>query len=262
MRSIKRPPPEAFAVLDAFAAQHPTATWEGFREHDNGLGYRALRQALCEAQHGLCAYCEVTVDRPRLDGLRAQVEHVVEKSRSDELGRNLHLDGGNLVLACTGGGRVELQPPLYHPPLPENLSCGQSKELRGKEAPLVDPRELPPSPPLLRVNDTGSITIDSANCGVAGIDEQTLDQTVDVLGLRCPRLQSAREDWWFDLLVLTEDLIAAESPDGLEELAREILLPDAGGRLSPFWTTSRSFFGQLAETLLAEDAHPPGRNIE
>ncbi|MEZ4464180.1 MAG: hypothetical protein R3F43_06605 [bacterium] len=246
MKAMGRPPPQAFTALDAFAARHPDETWETFRDLDNGQQYRALRQALCDAQHGLCAYCEVAVDRPRLDGLRAQIEHVIEKSRSSELGRNLHLDGRNLVLSCTGGGRMELQPPLYHPPLPENLSCGQSKELRGKSVQLVDCRDLPLAPPVLLVDDTGRIVTDPEGCHMARVDERALDQTVDVLGLRCPRLQSGREDWWIELLVLSEDLLEAEDADGLAALARGVLLPDAEGRLSPFWSTSRSFFGTRA----------------
>ena len=38
----------------------------------------------------------------------------------------------------------------------------------------------------------------------------------------------------------------------VEEVARQVLSPDADGRLLEFFTTARSYFGDAAETVLAE----------
>lgn len=247
MKPVRPLPAAARVGLEQFRAANPDADWEAFREHDGGVPYRELREALCDAQRRLCAYCEIDLRRPT-SALRVQVEHFLEKSRSAELGQNLHLDPDNLLAACTGGGRSELGKPHYAPPTPDNLSCGQSKERVGKDAQVLDPRLLSLLPGLCIVDDTGAIRADADACQAVKVDVALVEETIRVFGLQCRRLRKAREDLWLDLLVKTEDLL--DDVDALTRLAADYLLPNGAGDLLPFWTTIRCFFADVAEPIV------------
>ena len=70
---------------------------------------------------------------------------------------------------------------------------------------------------------------------------------IDHLGLNVPRLRIARSTLYHELQrgfdALGEDTMWTA-------FAVAQLLPDTDGRLAPFFTTARSFFGPLAERIL------------
>jgi len=72
---------------------------------------------------------------------------------------------------------------------------------------------------------------------------------VEVLNLNAKRLCLARERWWEDLVERNREAIGAAH---IEAWVRAVLTPDEDGRLVPFFTTSRTYFGPLAERVLAE----------
>ena len=103
-------------------------------------------------------------------------------------------------------------------------------------------------PSLFRVLGDGEITADLTACRSQGVDPARVTRTIETLGLNVPRLRDARaahrRDLELDWTVYDGDqnkIIAA---------ARRELLPDDAGRLPAFFTTTRSFFGPLAEAVL------------
>jgi len=197
-------------------------------------------------QHGLCGYCEIG-----LVELDRQVEHVVPRS-DPEHGALRALDVTNFIACCKGG-----ENPLfaldhladrdrYLKPPKRNRSCGQKKG-HDARADCVDPRDLPALPSLMRVLEDGAIEADPEACTSAGVPATRVTLTIEVLNLNAERLRLARERRWSALNGEWGDFF--EDPDLMHQAARSELLPE-DGRLRQFFTTSRCYFGPLAEQVL------------
>ena len=221
-----------------------------FCDYDNGSAFRELRQALVDIQHGLCGYCEID-----LIPNDQQIEHIIP--RSDPTSGATHtLDPGNLMACCIGGtgknffgpGALKKDPERFSAPVKDNQSCGQAKGSRYDQS-FIDPRTLPDLPSLLYVQDDGKLVIDECRCMAAGVSVGGMERTVDILGLNAPRLRRAREERWNDFNKTWINYL--DDAEVMERLAREELLSDAGGILSKFFTTNRSYFSPLGERILA-----------
>ena len=242
IRGLDGPPPG----LSAYRAEEPNgANWDGFRAHRSRESYRELADALTDRQHGLCGYCEIEIAASR-----RQVEHVIPRSHPQQ-GKSRALDETNLIACCHGGTtRSDAGDSTYYMPPPKaNMSCGQRKD--NKLIP-VDPRTLPELRSLMRVGPDGRIEVDKDACRVEGRAANGVGKTIELLGLNVERLRLAREERWRELEKGWEDLQGNE--DLMREVARGELLPDDNdGRLSRFFTTSRSYFGPLGEAILEEE---------
>ena len=79
--------------LHNYAQAFPDETWEHFRRR-NRRGYREVKQQLLQDQHGLCAYCEISIklaeNEDNVDDFR--VEHFFPKVGTQLSGHNYHLD--------------------------------------------------------------------------------------------------------------------------------------------------------------------------
>ena len=136
----------------------------------------------------------------------------------------------------------------YLDPVPHNQSCGQAKDNR-VNGDFVDPRDLPPSPSLMRVLDDGRIEADAEACVSAGVAETHVANTIEMLNLNAERLRVQRERRWN---ALNDEWVEHfDVPALIDAAARGELLPE-GGRLPRFFTTSRCFFGPVAERILDE----------
>ncbi|OOV35153.1 hypothetical protein BV61_01345 [Candidatus Synechococcus spongiarum LMB bulk15M] len=100
----------------------------------------------------------------------------------------------------------------------------------------------------MRVNyETGQISADAEACKDASIDVSKVEETIRILGLNVDRLKVARREHWRAL-----SKYLANSED-IREAARRELLPEEGShRLKKFFSTTRSYFGPVAEEILAE----------
>ena len=224
------------------------STWDGFGSHRGSSdAKRELAEALQAVQHGLCGYCEMDLhDRDR------EVEHVVPRSDSAH-GPELALDHSNLIACCRGGTSPDLSEDAFRfiRPIRANRSCGQAKG-DSMDGDFLDPRALPCLPSLFRVLSDGEITPDCEACRDHNVDVARVKKTISMLGLNVPRLKRAREEHWKSLAGNWHpDLGDAEK---LRAAARGELLPGEAGELSKFFTTTRSFFGPLAESILGETA--------
>ncbi len=213
--------------------------WVGFRSHNSGAAYRELREALTQNQHGLCAYCEIEIKEGR-----RQVEHVVPQS-DEKSGEMKALDIVNMVACCLGGTGLDEDTRRVE------TSCGQAKGNQNEEN-FVDPRALPAIPSLVRVLDNGLIEADENACLTAGFAPDRVTRTIEILNLNVERLRSAREKWWNDLQEESGHIDGLDDPGRRNAWMRSVLTPDEDGRLEPFFTTSRCYFGGPGECVLRQ----------
>jgi uncharacterized protein (TIGR02646 family) len=216
--------------------------WETFENFESGVAKLEVANALANSQRGLCCYCETTL----ISGDR-QVEHVVPKS--DPLhGLALAVDATNMLASCKGGTERIFaadaldDPARYLPPVRDNMSCGQRK---GKTV-VMDPRTLPTVRSIFVVTADGKILTNPEVCNEHGIATIEAEQAIIELGLNVERLRIQRAEIMTSLSSLPVDA------EILDALARGTLLPDESGQLRPWFTTTRSFFRELAESILAQ----------
>ena len=223
-------------------------SWDEFRSHDSGRAYRELRNVLTRGQHGLCAYCEIG-----LATHECQVEHVLPQS-DPVVGTARQLDITNMLACCLGGTKRPSgwsgtdRAAKFLEPVAANTSCGQAKaDLVDPR--FVDPRTLPDAPALLRVLEDGNIQADEDACRQTNFAPDRLTRTIEILNLNADRLRRTRSRQWSDLVELSAQ-VADERQMGA--WIRTVLSPDEAGNLAPFFTTSRSYFGPLSESILTE----------
>ena len=226
------------------------ATWEGFGSHRGSSGAkRALADALASIQHGLCGYCEISL-HPR----DREVEHVIPRSDRARGGTERALDHTNMIACCKGNASMPHHPDIrgdstrFRLPPRLHRSCGHAKG--DTSAPgFLDPRTVPASPSLFRVLGDGEIMADPAACRSEGVDPARAARTIEILGLNVARLRDARAAHRRALELDWASYHGDQSK--IRAAARRELLPDEAGKLPGFFTTTRSFFGPLAEAVLA-----------
>ncbi len=237
-------------LADYLHTEGDAGTWAGFRDHRAEESWRELMEALVALQHGLCCYCEIALHRSD-----RQAEHVVPQSAADA-GRANALRPSNLAACCKGGSARSFaanglaDEDRYAKPVARNLGCGQAKADRIHTHFLDPRRDLPSSAPLFRARRNGRLDPHPEACQAAGVPVAHVEQTIEILGLNVRRLQRARRKAWRKL---GEDWAGRlGDPDQADAVARHILLPDEGGRLAAFFTTSRTWLGAVGERVLAE----------
>lgn len=216
------------------------ASWRGYRR---GARYQQLAETLSSLQHGLCGYCENDIrDADR------QIEHVVPRSHP-RYGRKRTFDAANMIACCKGGTSDDAAIRADKERFPGE-SCGQAKG-DNTDPDFIDPRSLPALPSLLRVRANGRIEADDRTCAQVGVAVNRVKRTIEILGLNVERLQRTRErhrrrldEGWQDF---------ADDGTTMERWARQILFPNGDGNLYRLFTTSRSYFGELGERVLAEE---------
>ena len=241
IRALDKPTPGLADYLDC---DGDMASWEGFRSHRAGAAYRELIEALQAIQHGLCGYCELDVTEQD-----RQVEHVVPQS-DPQRGAARALDAANLIACCKGGTSITDDDERWHPPVKHNRTCGEAKGA-STDPNFIDPRTLPALPSLTRVRLDGRIEVDEEACAAEDVDAGRVNRTIEILGLNVERLRLAREKRWRTLDDNWERYHA--DPQVMTKAARMELLPDVDGNLPRFFTTSRSYFASLGESILTDE---------
>lgn len=188
--------------LTNFKAQNPNGTWDDFRNHEQGVLYKRLKQHICNDQMYLCAYCEINLDCENEHEIK--VEHFKSKSGSPPGGINWHLEWSNLLAVCLGGTN---EGDDYQ--LPVNLSCDSYKSHYEDKNKIIDkdwtgkillPLTLSDAHNLFNFDKgTGRLLPNEACCNSISIDgkpaTETLEivnKTIEVLNLNCSRLNNAR----------------------------------------------------------------------
>ena len=256
VRSLSSEPPllATYRANPAAGAQHPATAaawvWGRFRKRAPDA-YRELVEELARRQQGLCVYCEhrLVDEQGALIAERYQVEHVLPKSGA--VGRALAWT--NLALACWGMGSSSA-----------DKSCGAAKADRALPT-GCEPRALPLLKPLVDVGTDGKFIVNAANCALAGLSPQDVEDTIAILNLdsddsdriRKPR-QDAGDVTRATVTQLLQALVAAnvahaQQQQAFEELIASRLCPNAVGSILPFWSAERSALGAPAETWIANN---------
>ena len=219
------------------------ASWEGYRRRPAGQHrYRELVERLAGLQHGLCGYCEINlVENDR------QVEHVVPQSDPSR-GAALALDAANMIACCRGGASDNPDVQEDHERSGER-SCGLAKGRKSLPE-FADPRRLPDLPSLMRVRPDGRIEVDASACQTVERPASDVEKAIEILHLNVPRLRRARESYWNNLAEAMRDY--QHDSNAMRAWAQSRLLTQQNGNLHKFFTTSRSYFGELSERILAE----------
>ena len=249
IRALEEPTP---GLVEYQEEELESATWEGFGSHrGSSEAKRELAEALVAVQHGLCGYCEIGL-HPR----DREIEHVIPRSDTARGGVARVLDHTNMIACCRGNAAephhpdIRDEPSRFRPPVRKHRSCGHAKEDKS-DADFLDPRAVPALPSLVRVFGDGEIAPDKLACMATGVDAARVERTIKTLGLNVPRLKEGRAARW---RALEEDLHHyGEDRTKIRAAARRELAPGELGRLPAFFTTTRSFFGQLAEAILEPD---------
>jgi uncharacterized protein (TIGR02646 family) len=250
--------PAAPAVLAQFVSDPSTPnTWPAFGNYQAGAGRKELTAALVEQQHGLCAYCEIA-----LVSDDTRVEHFVPQS-DPVFGATLAVDHRNLMAVCMGGSNANFGPTALNPdpgryldPVRANMSCDAAKG-NTPATMFLDPRSVPAFPSLFSVNEDGVLSADPASCATQGLDVTAVETHILGLRLNVGRLRNQREAVRAALTQTYQIFSERPQPIFQQQLlafAENQLLPDESNRLSRFFTTTRSFFGPIAEQILE---HPP-----
>lgn len=239
IRRLRAVPP---GLAEFRAQQTAASSWDDFRDHRGGKAHRQLLDTLGVLQHGLCGYCEI-----ELEQTDRQVEHLIPKSDPAD-GRRLAFEVSNLIACCKGGTKSHgRNGDRRADPVRRNCSCGQAKGA-SRDPAFLDPRDLPALPSLTRVRPNGRLEADRESCALAGFDPERVERTIAILGLNVERLRTARRRHWLALDSQWQPHRA--DPEVMTEGAREELL--LGDLLPRFFTTVRSYFGESAESVLAE----------
>lgn len=249
IHKLNKPTPGLAKYLDA---EGDDTNWDGFREHNASASYNELIEKLIDVQHGLCGYCEIN-----LTDLDRQIEHVIPQGDPQQ-GASKEVDVTNMIACCKGGTWSVFAPSekssdedRYLEPVKNNMSCGQAKRDRN-DTDFLDPRKLPALPSLTKVLDNGRIEADKEACESADIPTARVTRTIEILNLNAERLRLAREVRRNDLVELSGQADDPDDPSKMDAWIRSVLTPDENGRLEPFFTTARSYFGLLAEHVLEQ----------
>ena len=226
------------------------ASWDGFGSHrGSSQAKQELVAALDANQHGLCAYCEIDL-HPK----HRQIEHVVP--RADCLhGASRALDVTNMLACCRGNAsgsaaaEVRSDPVRHLLPVKRHMSCGQAKEDTADER-FLDPRTIPALPSLVRVLADGELEADEDACSDMDVAVDRVEYTINTLRLNVLRLKDGRATRLRQLRNQLEPY--GSDQDAWRDAAKVELLPGESSTLPRFFTTARSYFGNLGEEVLAE----------
>ena len=131
--------------LCSYVKAFPDETWEHFRRR-NRRGYREVKQQLLQDQHGLCAYCEISIKlaefEDNVDDFR--VEHFFPKVATQLEKHNYHLDWHNLLGVCHGGSQPYVSDPEWRYSSRKNdRSCDVPKGGKPISERILNPLKIP-----------------------------------------------------------------------------------------------------------------------
>lgn len=207
-----------------------TSRWSSF-------GHKALVQSrLLNQQFQLCCYSEVRADRL---GLGYHIEHVENKSQAPRR----TFDETNLAASALssdelpsfvkedvfGGHAVGKQASVD---MARFIHCYQADCAR-YFAYLSDGRVVPSE-------------------GLSLHETERAQYSIDLLNLNSAYLVELRQQWWDELDSLEQEHNTKNWD--LNQLLHIDLVPTAHHQISPFFSLTRQFFGQVAETLLRREA--------
>lgn len=244
--------------LRKYRLSHPEETWEHFRRRIR-MGYKDVKKQILQDQHGLCAYCEISIklaeDDDEVDDFR--VEHFYPKSCTLEHGDNYHLDWRNLLGVCHGGSQPYVPDAEWrYSTQKRDRSCDVPKGNKEISSQILNPLRIPGKVRLFRYAEhSGKIFVDESTC--PRYLQQKAKRTIRELNLNAPRLMRMRRM----VIQKLEDDIAMELEQGaqledvLTMLAETCLVPNYEGISLPFFSVIRWYLGEAAEKVICNSGN-------
>ncbi|MDK3166590.1 retron system putative HNH endonuclease [Aeromonas media] len=210
--------------------EQATSRWSSFGHKDE------LQSRLLKQQYHLCCYSEVRAD---LLGLDYHIEHVENKSQVPKR----TFDESNLAASVLSSDRVTMLEKAdvfgghavgkqAGVDMARFVHCHQADCAR-YFAYLSDGRVVPS----VHLNEP---------------ERDRAQYSIDLLNLNSAYLVNLRQHLWNELEQLEEQHLA--NGWDINQLLRFDLVPNAHQQLSPFFSLTRQFFGQIAEAVLRREA--------
>ncbi len=209
-------------------AEEAQRRWQSFKEKEY------LQEALLAEQYHLCCYSEVRAD---ILELGYHIEHVAPKS----LHPQRTFDYRNLAASALHGEQLAKLPKKEH--------FGGHVKLNKYDAALFISCHEPECAKFFTYLSDGRCVPHKA---LTLEDKARAKYTIACLNLNSPFLVAHRQRWWDELEQLAQQ---HEADDWCKEhLAAVDLIPGrlGKGKLSPFFSLNRQFFGKTAEKILRE----------
>lgn len=240
-------------LLALYQFENPNATWEQFKSECQE-GYQALQEQLRLDQGNLCCYCEIDTKQGfgmGIDDFR--VEHFHPKSATDESHSNWSLDWQNMLGCCHGGSERYVTDNATR--FVTEHTERHSDVLKANfiwDDEILNPLQIPVFPILFKANrKDGRLSVHNNDCRDAGVSIEKVNNCLhpEKLNLNSDRLNSLRKA---TLDALNEQITMALSSgltieDAMVNLAKAQLCKNNNGHWPPFFTTIRSYLGQIAE---------------
>jgi len=254
MKRVQKSPEEP-ELLARYKRRYPHDTWDKFH-HRSRDGYRQVKHQIIHDQHGLCAYCEINIklaeEEDRVDDFR--VEHFHPKTGTEWDERNYHLEWKNMLGACHGGSQPLVEDAGYRfSKIKEDRSCDVPKGGKSINKMILNPLQIPAKERLFIFNSfTGEMTVDKERC--PEMLRKKAENTIEELNLNAPRLKRLRKAVIEVLQEQTAELSGQgfSVEEAMDQLARELLVPNSEDNYPAFFTTIRWFLGEAAENVLRE----------
>ena len=254
MKRVQKTPEEP-ALLSRYKLRHPHDIWENFH-HRSRDGYRQIKRQILHDQHGLCAYCEINIkltdEEDRVDDFR--VEHFHPKTGTEKEERNYHLEWKNMLGVCHGGSQPLVAEARYRfSKVKEDRSCDVPKGGKSINKEILNPLQIPARERIFSFDSfSGAMQVDEAGC--PEMLRKKAENTIVELNLNAPRLKRLRRAVIEVLQDQVTELAGQGIPveDVMEQLARELLVPNSEDYYPAFFTTIRWFLGEAAEHVLQE----------
>lgn len=240
-------------LLRQYRLRNPEETWEHFRRRSRN-GYKQVKECILRDQHGLCAYCEISIklaeDENEIDDFR--VEHFYPKNATLEHGHNYHLDWRNLLGVCHGGSQPQVPDANWrYSSLKRDRSCDVPKGGKEISEIILNPLKIPGDVRLFRYAEyNGRMYVDEDSCPREL--QAKAQSTIRELNLNAPRLMRMR----LEVIHKLEEEISEGLAKGmqleemLELLATSCLVPDYYGITLPFFSVIRWYLGEAAEKII------------
>ena len=257
MKRVQKSPEEP-ELLARYRQRYPHDTWDRFH-HRSRDGYRQVKRQILRDQHGLCAYCEINIkltdEEDRVDDFR--VEHFHPKVGTEKEERNFHLEWKNMLGVCHGGSQPRVAEAGYRfSKAKEDRSCDVPKGGRSINTEILNPLQIPAKERLFAFDSfSGKMSVDTTSC--PEMLRKKAENTITELNLNAPRLRRLRlaviEVLQEQVKELTEQGFSVE--EAVEQMARELLIPNSENNYLAFFTTIRWFLGEAAENVLREQGY-------
>ncbi len=239
------------ALLAEYRRKYPEETWEHFRRRCRD-GYRQVKRQILEDQHGLCAYCEISIKEAdsaeQADDFR--VEHFHPKA--DSCVHNYHLDWNNLLGVCHGGSRPDVaEAEQRYSMYGRDRSCDVPKGSKELSEKILNPMRIPGRVRLFSyVEHTGKILVDRKTCPASL--RIKAENTIRELNLNAPRLMRLRKA----VIDKLDEEVAVFIGEGTElsnalDILAERLVPDYEGNHLAFFSVIRWYLGNAAERIIS-----------